>query len=119
MAFIDKIKERAKADKKTIVLPESMDKRTYEAAEKILKEGIANLIIIGTPEKLKWKLPVARLKISMTANSAPIMLSRSKFFIRITSRMLPAKPDYSGIQYGERGAALDAAVRRRKDGTIG
>lgn len=27
----------------------------------------------------------------MTANSAPIMLSRSKFFIRITSRMLPAK----------------------------
>ena len=41
MAFIDKIKERAKADKKTIVLPESMDKRTYEAAEKILKEGIS------------------------------------------------------------------------------
>ena len=26
MAFIDEIKERAKADKKTIVLPESMDK---------------------------------------------------------------------------------------------
>ena len=46
MAFIDEIKERAKADKKTIVLPESMDKRTFEAAEKILKEGIANLIII-------------------------------------------------------------------------
>ena len=37
MAFIDTIKERAKADKKTIVLPESMDKRAYEAAEKILK----------------------------------------------------------------------------------
>ena len=36
MAFIDEIKERAKADKKTIVLPESMDKRTFEAAEKIL-----------------------------------------------------------------------------------
>ena len=52
MAFIDEIKERAKADKKTIVLPESMDKRTFEAAEKILKEGIANLIIIGTPEQL-------------------------------------------------------------------
>lgn len=53
MAFIDKIKERAKTDKKTIVLPESMDKRTYEAAEKILKEGIANLIIIGTPEEIE------------------------------------------------------------------
>ncbi len=53
MAFIDTIKERAKADKKTIVLPESMDKRTFEAAEKILKEGIANLIIIGTPEEIE------------------------------------------------------------------
>ena len=52
MSFIDTIKERAKADKKTIVLPESMDKRTFEAAEKILKEGIANLIIIGTPEEI-------------------------------------------------------------------
>ncbi|MCQ2531793.1 MAG: phosphate acetyltransferase [Saccharofermentans sp.] len=52
MAFIDEIKARAKADKKTIVLPESMDKRTFEAAEKILKEDIANLIIIGTPEEI-------------------------------------------------------------------
>ncbi len=31
---------------------ESMDKRTFAAAEKILKEGIANLIIIGTPEEI-------------------------------------------------------------------
>ena len=52
MAFIEKIFEQAKADKKTIVLPESMDKRTYAAAEKILKEGIANLIIIGTEEEI-------------------------------------------------------------------
>ncbi len=52
MKFIEKIFEQAKADKKTIVLPESMDRRTYEAAEKILKLGIANLIIIGTPEEI-------------------------------------------------------------------
>lgn len=53
MAFIDEIKKRAQADKKTIILPESMDKRTFEAAEKILKEGIANLIIIGTKEEIE------------------------------------------------------------------
>lgn len=53
MAFIDEIKAKAKTDKKTIVLPESMDKRTFEAAEKILKEGIANLIIIGTKEEIE------------------------------------------------------------------
>lgn len=52
MAFIDVIKERAKADKKTIILPESMDRRTFEAAEEILKEDLANLIIIGTPEEV-------------------------------------------------------------------
>lgn len=50
--FLERIKERAKADKKTVVLPESMDRRTFEAAEKILKEDIANIIIIGTPEEV-------------------------------------------------------------------
>ena len=53
MAFIDKLIEQAKADKKTIVLPESMDKRTFDAAEKIVKAGIANLVIIGTPEEIE------------------------------------------------------------------
>lgn len=50
--FLDTIKAKAKKDKKTIILPESMDRRTFEAAEKVLKEGIANLIIIGTPEEI-------------------------------------------------------------------
>lgn len=52
MSFIETIKERAKKDKKVIVLPESMDKRTMEAADKILKEGIADLIIIGNDEEI-------------------------------------------------------------------
>ncbi|MBQ3923240.1 MAG: phosphate acetyltransferase [Spirochaetales bacterium] len=50
--FLDTIKARAKQNKKTIILPESMDKRTFAAAEQVLKEGIANLIIIGTPEQI-------------------------------------------------------------------
>jgi len=50
--FLDEIKARAKSNKKTIVLPESMDPRTFEAAEKVLKEGIADLVIIGTPEEV-------------------------------------------------------------------
>ena len=43
MGFIDDIKARAKTSKKTIVLPETEDIRTYEAAEAVLKEGTANL----------------------------------------------------------------------------
>ena len=50
MGFIDSIKERAKSNLKTIVLPESTDRRTFEAAEIVLKEGIANLITIGTDD---------------------------------------------------------------------
>ena len=51
--FLDTIKERAKTDKKTIVLPESMDASIYEVAEKILKEDFANIIIVGTPEEVE------------------------------------------------------------------
>lgn len=52
MGFIDTIKDRARRNKKTIILPESMDRRTFEAAAQILEEDIANLIIIGTPEEV-------------------------------------------------------------------
>ena len=51
--FLENTIARAKADKKTIVLPESMDRRTFEAAAKVLKEDIADLIIIGTPEEIE------------------------------------------------------------------
>lgn len=52
MAFIDKIKQQAKQNKKRIVLPESMDRRTFEAAAEILSEEIADLIIIGSSEEI-------------------------------------------------------------------
>ena len=53
MSFIDGIKERAKQDIKTIVLPESEDERTLRAAAKILEEKTANLILIGDEATVK------------------------------------------------------------------
>ena len=47
MAFIDGIKEKAKQDVKTIILPESEDVRVLEGASKALKEKYANIILIG------------------------------------------------------------------------
>ena len=52
MAFIDLMKEKARQDKQTIVLPESKDKRTLIAAAQILEEGTADLIMIGKEEKI-------------------------------------------------------------------
>lgn len=51
MNFIDSIKERAKKDIKTIILPETEDIRVLEATQKILKEGYSNIILIGNEEK--------------------------------------------------------------------
>ena len=53
MGFIDTIKAKAKADLKTIVLPESEDDRTLKAAETVVKEGFAFPIIIGTEADVK------------------------------------------------------------------
>ena len=53
MNFIDSIKERAKQDIKTIVLPETEDVRTLQATEKVLKEKFANIILIGNEESTK------------------------------------------------------------------
>ena len=52
MSYIDMIKERARIYKKTIVLPESNDKRTLLAAARIVEEGIADIIMIGDEEKI-------------------------------------------------------------------
>lgn len=50
--FLDRIIERAKADKKTIVLAEGTEPRTIAAADIILKQGIANLIILGNKDEI-------------------------------------------------------------------
>ena len=53
--LIDSMVERAKADKKTIVLPEGHDDRILAAAEETLKQGIANLVILGDAEEINAK----------------------------------------------------------------
>jgi phosphate acetyltransferase len=52
MNFLETIKARAKSDKKTIVLPESTERRTLEATHVILKEDIANIILIGNKDEI-------------------------------------------------------------------
>lgn len=61
MNFIDKVKENAKKDIKTIVLPESNDIRVLEAARKITDQGFAKVVLIGNREDLKT---VANIDIS-------------------------------------------------------
>ena len=53
MAFIDDIKQRAKQDIKTIILPEAQDIRILKATQKILKEGYAKIILLGKKEEIE------------------------------------------------------------------
>ncbi len=53
MSFIEEIKNRAKENIKTIILPEAEDKRVLEAASKVTKQGFAKVILLGDAKKIK------------------------------------------------------------------
>ena len=61
MDLVQSIIERAKSKKQRIVLPEATEERTLRAADKVLAEGVANIILIGNPAEInslaeKWGL---------------------------------------------------------------
>jgi len=53
MNLIESIIERAKSNKQRIVLPESMEERTITAADRVLADDIADIILIGNPDEIK------------------------------------------------------------------
>ena len=53
MNLLEHIVTRAKSDKQRIVLPEATEERTLRAADRVLADDIANLILIGNPEEIK------------------------------------------------------------------
>jgi len=52
MDLVSRIKEKAKKQNKTIVLPEGNEERTLKAADIIIGEGIANIILLGSKEEI-------------------------------------------------------------------
>lgn len=53
MDLVQQIIARAKSNKQRIVLPEAEEERTLTAADRVLADGIAELILIGNPEKVR------------------------------------------------------------------
>ena len=53
MALIEQLVARAKANKQRIVLPEGTEERTLYAADRILADEVADLILIGDPAEIK------------------------------------------------------------------
>lgn len=55
MELLDKIKKQAQSNLQRIVLPETMEERTLKAADTIIAEKIARVILPGNPEKILAK----------------------------------------------------------------
>lgn len=53
MDLLSQIVERAKSNKQRIVLPEATEERTLRAADRVLADDLADLILIGNPAELK------------------------------------------------------------------
>lgn len=61
MDLVQKLIERAKSDKQRIVLPEATEERTLKAADMVLADSVADIILIGNPAEInslaeKWGL---------------------------------------------------------------
>ena len=52
MEFVERIKAKAAEEIKTIVLPEAAEERNIKAANQIIKEGFAKLVLIGNPDQI-------------------------------------------------------------------
>ncbi len=55
MSFIEEVKQRAKKELKTIILPEATDVRVLRATQKVLQEGYAKIILIGNEAEIVSK----------------------------------------------------------------
>lgn len=104
MNFIESIKERARKDIKTIVLPESSDLRVVKAAVTAVKEKYAKIILIGDEEKIK-----------KMANENNLDLSEVKF---INPKTFELKEQYSQKLFELRqakGMTLEQASKLMED----
>ena len=62
MNLIDQIKENARKNKQRIVLPESYEERTLKAADRVLQDGTAEIILLGKPQDIQKQAASLGLK---------------------------------------------------------
>ena len=53
MKLLNEIVARAKANRQRIVLPEGTEERTLKAADRLMKEGVADIILLGNPTEIE------------------------------------------------------------------
>ncbi len=62
MNLLESMIQRAQADKQRIVLPEGTELRTLQAADRLLHDGVAEIILLGEPQEIIAKAREAKLE---------------------------------------------------------
>lgn len=91
MAFIDQIKEKAKEDIKTIVLPEAEDIRTLKAVQIVQKEKYANVILVGNEKEIKKQVEENGIDIGNTKIINPQNSEKLKEYAQALYELRKAK----------------------------
>ena len=91
MNFIDGIKDRARKEMKTIVLPEASDLRVVTAAATVLKETYANVVLVGNEENIKKMAEENGLDISKAIIVDPIKSEKAKVYAENLYELRKAK----------------------------
>lgn len=91
MSFIENVKEKAKQQIKTIVLPEGKDIRTLQAAAIALKEKYANIIILGNTANIQEMANANKLDISNATIINPIESKKYETYVQKFYELRKAK----------------------------
>ena len=114
MNFIEGIKERARKEIKRIVLPEASDLRIIKAADTVLKENYAEIILIGNEENIKKMAEENNLDISKATIVNPLNSERSQEYAEKLYEL--RKEEYNKLieNYSEIVTGLESAYSDNK-----
>ena len=104
MSMIEQVWEKARRNRKRIVLPEGDESRTVQAAAVIRDEGLAEPVLLGNPDRIRAAAESAGVGIAGVELADPAVS--------------PKAPAYAELLYGLRrakGLSMDDAVRLTAD----
>ena len=92
MNLIDQIKENARNNKQRIILPESYEERTLRAADRVLQDGTAEIILLGKPQDIQKHAAILGLKnIGKATLIDPLTNEKRETYAKMMTELRKAK----------------------------
>ncbi|MFE1783728.1 phosphate acetyltransferase [Streptomyces sp. NPDC059506] len=107
MMFERELLERARADRRTVVLPEGTEERILRAAELLLRRNVCDLVLLGGEDAVRKR--VAELGVDLGLDSAPDGRARA---VVVDPRTSPLRERFAQLYAklrAHRGVTVEAA----------